>query len=154
MPEPATRRIAASVVRRSFSQLLNQVARGEPRIIVEKHGAPVAAIIAAQDLDRLSAPAGPPAGLSNEMQERLRSVLRRHAVVRASLFGSFARGEGRAGSDIDLLVEMPAAKDLFDLVGLKLDVEGALGRPAHVVTFRALDSRVREQVLDDQQTIL
>jgi len=51
--KPVTKTIKASEVRQQFSQLVNQVFRKETRIIVEKSGIPVAAIVAAEDLARL-----------------------------------------------------------------------------------------------------
>lgn len=57
MPErqPMTQIIKASEVRQNFSQLLNQVYRGERRVLVEKSGIPVAGIVSAADLERLTA---------------------------------------------------------------------------------------------------
>ena len=52
--EPMTQTMKASEARQQFSQLLNQVFRRETRVIVEKSGIPVAAIISAQDLERFS----------------------------------------------------------------------------------------------------
>ncbi|MBI2954291.1 MAG: type II toxin-antitoxin system Phd/YefM family antitoxin [Chloroflexi bacterium] len=52
--KPMTQTIKASEVRQQFSQLLNQVFRRETRVIVEKSGIPVAAIISADDLERLN----------------------------------------------------------------------------------------------------
>lgn len=51
--EPMTKTIKASQARQQFSQVLNQVYRKETRVIVEKSGIPVAAIISAADLERL-----------------------------------------------------------------------------------------------------
>ena len=47
-----TETIDEADARREFSQLLDQVARRERRVIVEKHGTPIAAIISAADLAR------------------------------------------------------------------------------------------------------
>lgn len=52
--EPMTKTMKATEARQQFSQLLNQVFRRETRVVVEKSGIPVAAIISATDLDRLS----------------------------------------------------------------------------------------------------
>lgn len=52
--EPMTQTMKASEARQQFSQLLNQVFRGETRVVVEKSGIPVAAIISAQDLEQLA----------------------------------------------------------------------------------------------------
>ena len=52
--EPMTQTMKASQARQEFSQLLNKVFRRETRVVVEKHGIPVAAIISAQDLERFT----------------------------------------------------------------------------------------------------
>jgi prevent-host-death family protein len=48
-----TQTINASTARQEFSKILNKVFREEARIVVEKSGIPVAAIIPAEDLKRL-----------------------------------------------------------------------------------------------------
>jgi prevent-host-death family protein len=48
-----TQTINASTARQEFSKILNKVFREETRIVVEKSGIPVAAIIPAKDLKRL-----------------------------------------------------------------------------------------------------
>lgn len=45
--------LKASDVRSNWSQLINQVFRGETEVIVEKSGIPVAAIVSAQDYQKL-----------------------------------------------------------------------------------------------------
>ncbi len=81
-------------------------------------------------------------------------VLRRHDVKRAALFGSFARGENTKNSDLDLLIEFKGQKSLFDLVGLKLELEKEFRRKVDVVTYRALHPVIRDQVLKEQVAIL
>jgi prevent-host-death family protein len=49
-----TKTIKASVARQQFSKMLNEVFRGESRVVVEKSGIPVAAIIPAKDLQLLA----------------------------------------------------------------------------------------------------
>ena len=51
--EPTTQTLKASEARQQWSYLLNQVFRGETRVIVEENGTPVAAIISARDLEWL-----------------------------------------------------------------------------------------------------
>jgi prevent-host-death family protein len=53
-PEPMTKTIKASEARQQFSKVLNEVFRGESRVVVEKSGIPVAAIISASDFKRLA----------------------------------------------------------------------------------------------------
>ena len=51
---PMTETINASQVRQQWSRLINKVFRGETRVVVEKSGIPVAAIISGEDLSRLN----------------------------------------------------------------------------------------------------
>ncbi|MCR4406300.1 MAG: nucleotidyltransferase family protein [Anaerolineae bacterium] len=91
--------------------------------------------------------------LLEEIGQQLLPILRRHGVIRAAIFGSFARGEAEAGSDLDILVDLPDTKSLLDLVALKLDLEAALGREVDVLTYRALHPRIRDRVLREQVVI-
>ena len=52
--QPMTQTMKASEARLHFSQLLNRVYRKEARVLVEKSGIPVAAIVSADDLTRLN----------------------------------------------------------------------------------------------------
>lgn len=63
-----------------------------------------------------------------------------------ALFGSFARGEERAGSDVDLLVELD--QRTFDrYIDLKLRLEELLGRRVDLVPAAAIKPRIRDAVL-------
>jgi len=84
----------------------------------------------------------------------LREVLRRHRVTRAAFFGSVARGQETAQSDVDLLVEFAPGRSLLDQAALELDLIALFGREVEVVTWQSLDPRIRERALHDQVAIL
>ena len=65
------------------------------------------------------------------------------------IFGSFAKGEEREDSDIDLLVRFQRGATLFDLVGLADFLEERLGRKVDVISERALRDEIREQVMGE-----
>jgi predicted nucleotidyltransferase len=92
--------------------------------------------------------------LPEEVEQRALPVLKRHDVVGASVFGSFARGEADADSDLDILVELPSTKSLLDLVAVKLDLEDTLGREVDGLTYRSLHPRTGDGVLQEQVVIL
>lgn len=73
----------------------------------------------------------------------------RHGARNVRVFGSFARGEERQGSDLDLLVTLGEGRSLLDLVGLKQDLEDLVHRPVDVVTEKALSPYLRERVLSE-----
>jgi uncharacterized protein len=88
------------------------------------------------------------------IRHKLIPILREHRIVRATLFGSFARGEATSNSDLDLLIEFEGAKSLFDLVALKLDLEAKTRRKVDVLTYRSLHPAIRDRILNEQVVIL
>ncbi len=81
-------------------------------------------------------------------------TLRAAGVIRASIFGSVARGESGPASDIDLLVELPKGKSLLDLVALKLQLEDTTGQNFDVMTFQSIYPPLRSIIERDQVAIL
>lgn len=72
-----------------------------------------------------------------------------HGASNLRVFGSVARGEADAESDIDLMVDLAPGRSLFDLGGLVMDLQDLLGREVDVVTERGLRDRLRERVLQE-----
>ena len=58
-----------------------------------------------------------------------------------------ARGEARADSDVDFLIDVVSTPSSWFPAGLVLDLEELPGWRVEVVTERALDANLREQVL-------
>jgi predicted nucleotidyltransferase len=76
-------------------------------------------------------------------------IARSHGARRVRIFGSFARGEERADSDVDVLVDLEPGRDLLDIVAIKQDLEALLGRGVDVVTERAVSPYIRAAVLKE-----
>jgi len=67
-----------------------------------------------------------------------------------ALFGSVARGDDTASSDIDFLVEFTSGSSLFDLMDLQEALEGLLGVSVDVVSIGGLkerDERIRREAV-------
>lgn len=69
------------------------------------------------------------------------------------VFGSAARGEAGADSDIDFLVDLEPGRSLFDLGGLLMDLQQLLGRDIDVVTEKALHWYIRDRVLKEAKPL-
>ena len=79
--------------------------------------------------------------------DRAAPELRGHAVKELWLFGSAAREELKAGSDIDILVDFAVPVTLFEFARLRRRLESLLGRSVDLVTRDALKPQLREQIL-------
>ena len=72
------------------------------------------------------------------IEKTIRDVIGQYPVKRAALFGSAARGEMNAESDVDVLVEfLPDTRGL-EFFGLRVDLEDALGVSVDLITWNAL----------------
>jgi predicted nucleotidyltransferase len=88
-----------------------------------------------------------------EIKSKILPVLKKYGVKRASLFGSVARGESTKNSDIDLLVELPEGSSLFELGGLKMELEELLGLKVDILTFNSLHHLLKDKILKEQVAI-
>jgi predicted nucleotidyltransferase len=88
-------------------------------------------------------------------EAKLAEICRRHRVRELSLFGSAARGEMRADSDIDMLVDYSsdARPSLLDLIAMKNELSDLLGRPVDLGVKRAVKPRFRDRILAEAQVI-
>jgi predicted nucleotidyltransferase len=88
------------------------------------------------------------------IRDKVVPILRDRGILRAGIFGSFAKGEEEPGSDLDLLVELPPGSSLFDLVGLQLDLADRLGIEVDAHTYRSLHPLLRDRILGEEVRIL
>jgi len=89
-----------------------------------------------------------------EIKERVLPVLREAHVKKAALFGSYVRGEEREDSDIDILVDLPDGLSLFDVVGIKIELEDVLGKRVDLVQYDTIKPRLKQYILSEQLPIL
>jgi predicted nucleotidyltransferase len=80
-------------------------------------------------------------------------ICRQNDVVKVGIFGSMARGEANAQSDIDLLVEFSKRKSLLTFVALERELSVALGRKVDLLTEAAISPYLRERIKHDLQVI-
>jgi len=73
-------------------------------------------------------------------------LVRTYGVRKIGLFGSYARGDVREDSDIDIVVELEKP-DLFYLIGIKQTFEGAFRKKVDIVRLRDTMNIVLKQHL-------
>ena len=89
-----------------------------------------------------------PEFLEAKRHEVLR-IAARHGASNVRVFGSLARGDGTAESDVDVLVDLEKGRSLFDLGAMLEDLRTLFGRDVDVVTEKGLRTRIRDRVLKE-----
>jgi predicted nucleotidyltransferase len=80
-------------------------------------------------------------------RERILQLAARYGARNVRLFGSVARGESSASSDIDFLVDLDSDRTLMDLGGLLIELQDMLHARVDVATGTMLRQKVRERAL-------
>lgn len=86
-------------------------------------------------------------------RDQVAAICPRHGASNVRVFGSVARGEATASSDIDLLVDFADDRTLLDQAGLARDLASLFGRPVDVVTEHGLKPAIRALVLAEAQPL-
>ena len=84
----------------------------------------------------------------NAQRDAIAALARRYGARRIRVFGSVARRQETAGSDIDLLVDLPPGYDMFgQRLPLAQQLEQQLGRRIELIPEHELNRHMREHVL-------
>lgn len=81
------------------------------------------------------------------LREDILRICEKHGCSNVRVFGSYARGEATADSDLDLLVELTGKQTPWWPGGLMVDLEKLLGCEVDIVTPDALHRRIKDHVL-------
>jgi uncharacterized protein len=79
-------------------------------------------------------------------KDKLIEICKRNDIVFLSVFGSFARGEPTAQSDVDLLVRFSKRKSLLDLVRIEREFSEALAKKVDLLTEASVSPYLRERI--------
>jgi len=91
----------------------------------------------------------------SEIKNIILSHLKEFDPLKIGIFGSFARGDNKKGSDIDILVEFKESPTLLTLIKLENDLSEILGIKVDLVTTGALkNKRIKKSIKKDLIKIL
>lgn len=91
----------------------------------------------------------------SEVKNIILSHLKGLDPIKIGIFGSFARGDYKKGSDIDILVEFKDAPSLLTLIKIENDLSEILGVKVDLVTTGALkNKRIKKSIQKDLINIL
>ncbi|MGH3466417.1 MAG: nucleotidyltransferase domain-containing protein [Thermocrispum sp.] len=133
------RRAVADAADRGFTQaqIAHAIGRSQPEVSRLLRGRK----------SRRFRPSSPLGRLLVAHRAEILALTEKHRAVNVRVFGSVARGDDDADSDIDLLVDLTDGADLLDLAGLDIELERLLAHAVDVVPARMLKVQVAPSAL-------
>lgn len=86
-------------------------------------------------------------------KDEIEQIAARHGADNLRVFGSVARGEDNAQSDIDFLVDVGPETSSWFPSGLISDLEKLLGKKVEIVTAAGLYKGIRNEVLSEAESL-
>lgn len=87
------------------------------------------------------------------IQKKIIPILKKNNVAKAGIFGSYARGEQKKKSDIDILVQPPKGIG-FGFARIELELEKGLKKKVDLLTYNSIHPRLKERILKEEVRIL
>lgn len=84
--------------------------------------------------------------LITQEREKIARVAAKFGAANVRVFGSRARGDAAAGSDLDLLVELERGRSLLDLIALERELKSLLGIDVDVLTPGSISPYLRDDI--------
>ncbi|MDO4698042.1 MAG: nucleotidyltransferase family protein [Pasteurellaceae bacterium] len=94
-----------------------------------------------------------PSELLSKHRQQILSLSAQFNFANPRIFGSVLNGSDTESSDLDLLVEPMPKTTMFDLCGLKDELETLLGIKVDILTPRSLPAKFREQVIQKARPV-
>ncbi|MBS3171670.1 nucleotidyltransferase family protein [Candidatus Woesearchaeota archaeon] len=88
-----------------------------------------------------------------KLKPKIIEILKKNNIKRAGIFGSYARGEQKKNSDIDILVE-PAKNMGFKFAGLEIQLTKALRKKVDLVSYNGISNYLKEKILSQEIRII
>ena len=89
-----------------------------------------------------------------KLKPKIVKILKKHGIKKAGVFGSYARGDQKKNSDIDILVQPSKNMSLLDFSGLKIELEDALNVKVDLVSYNYIHPYLKNRILESEVRII
>ena len=89
----------------------------------------------------------------DKLKPKIVKILKKYKVSKAAIFGSYARGEQKKNSDIDILIEPPKGMGI-EFFGLNLELEDEIGLKVDLLTYKSINPHLKKYILADEVRII
>jgi len=91
--------------------------------------------------------------LIEEIKLKIKEVLIKNKIKKAGIFGSYARGDYKKNSDIDILIEPPEGMG-FGFAGLEIQLSDKLKKKIDLVTYKGISPYLKDKILNEEVRII
>jgi uncharacterized protein len=88
-----------------------------------------------------------------ELFEKISSFLKKEGATKVTIFGSYARGEEKPESDIDVLVEFSETKGLLAMVRIEREISEFLGIKVDLLTVASISPYLIDGIKKEAKVI-
>jgi len=91
--------------------------------------------------------------IDKKLFNKIQIILKKNKIKKAGIFGSYARGEQRKNSDIDILIQ--PRKDMgFSFAGLEIELSKKLKKKVDLITYNSINHLLKERILNQEVKII
>ena len=87
-----------------------------------------------------------------KLKQKIGPLLKSTNIVRAGIFGSYARGEAKKKSDVDILVEFDGS--LLTLVRIERELKKSLRKNVDLLTYKGVHPLLKDRILKDEVRVI
>lgn len=88
-----------------------------------------------------------------EIKPKIIQILKKNKIKKAGIFGSYARGDQKKNSDIDILVEPPKGIG-FGFAGIEIQLSKELNKKVDLVSYNGLSPYLKDKILKQEVRII
>jgi uncharacterized protein len=87
-----------------------------------------------------------------EIAKKVLPILKKNKVAKAGIFGSYARGEHKKSSDIDMLIEVKG--NLMDVMKIEAQLVKKLHKKVDLLTYNGVNHLLKDKIFSEEVRIL
>jgi hypothetical protein len=89
----------------------------------------------------------------NGVSREIARILESHGAKKIAIFGSYARGEEKPESDIDVIVDFSERKSLLELVRIERELPETIGTKVDLLTEKSISPYLIDAVKREMEVI-
>ena len=89
-----------------------------------------------------------------KIKKQIIKILKEKKIQKAGIFGSYARGDQKKNSDIDILIQPTKKLSGFEFFGFQDFLEKKLNKTIDLITYKSINQRIKEQILNQEIRII